>query len=368
MQDHIRTYRVRSLHEALDLIRRDLGPDAAVLHTREIAGGLFGWRKDLEVVASAEVNVPARMNVVREVEVEPQPEAAVGVELELSPLPPPMPRINFDYVDDSGVDLGEHEEPEPSRAHLLQQLGISDTIAAELLADFADDDSAADDIVPQLATAIRRRLIIGGLTRVPRGKRWVAALVGATGVGKTTSLAKLAAGFRLQHRRVGLVTVDTYRVGAVDQLRTYAEIMDLPMEVASSPRDMREAMARLSHCEVVLIDTAGRSPRDPHQMRELGALLGAACPDEVHLVAGATSEFDSLRSALERFTQAGANRLLLTKTDEVARPGKLLSFLLECPLPLGYVTIGQNVPEDIRPADAEKLAEWLVGERDGKAL
>ena len=94
----------------------------------------------------------------------------------------------------------------------------------------------------------------------------VVALVGPTGVGKTTTIAKLAANYRLREkRRVGLITVDTYRVAAVEQLRTYADIIDLPMEVVATPREMREAVARMSHLDLVLMDTAGRSPRDEVQ-------------------------------------------------------------------------------------------------------
>ena len=102
----------------------------------------------------------------------------------------------------------------------------------------------------------------------------VVALVGPTGVGKTTTIAKLAANYRLREkRRVGLITVDTYRVAAVEQLRTYADIIDLPMEVVATPREMREAVARMSHLDLVLMDTAGRSPRDEVKIQELKSML-----------------------------------------------------------------------------------------------
>ncbi len=115
------------------------------------------------------------------------------------------------------------------------------------------------------------------------------ALVGPTGVGKTTTIAKLAANFRLRDGiRMGLVTVDTYRIAAVEQLRTYAEIIDLPMKVVTSPREMRRALEELQGLDLILIDTAGRSPRDELKIQELKSLLNEAQVDEVHLVLSLT--------------------------------------------------------------------------------
>ena len=111
------------------------------------------------------------------------------------------------------------------------------------------------------------------------------ALVGPTGVGKTTTIAKLAANYRLKEkRRVGLITVDTYRIAAVEQLRTYADIIDLPMQVVSTPREMREAVGRMDNLDLILLDTAGRSPKDEVRIQELRAFLTEADADEVHLV------------------------------------------------------------------------------------
>ncbi len=136
------------------------------------------------------------------------------------------------------------------------------------------------------------------------GTRRVVALVGPTGVGKTTTVAKLAANFKLAHGfRPGLVTVDTYRIAAVEQLRTYAEIIDLPLAVANAPGEMRRAIDELGDVDLVLIDTAGRSPRDEVKIRELADFLAEARPDEVHLVLSAVAGERSLRAAVERFAR-----------------------------------------------------------------
>jgi flagellar biosynthesis protein FlhF len=188
------------------------------------------------------------------------------------------------------------------------------------------------------------------------------ALVGPTGVGKTTTIAKLAANYRLREkRRVGLITVDTYRVAAVEQLRTYADIIDLPMEVVSTPREMREAVARMSHLDLVLMDTAGRSPRDEVRIQELKSMLAEAQADEVHLVLSSTAGAKSLSAAAERFADVGTTALLLTKLDEATSLGHLLTLLRACRLPVSYLTDGQNVPDDIQVAERRELANALLG-------
>ncbi len=188
------------------------------------------------------------------------------------------------------------------------------------------------------------------------------ALVGPTGVGKTTTIAKLAANFRLrEHRRVGLITVDTYRVAAVEQLRTYAEIMDLPMEVVSTPREMIAAVARLADQDVVLIDTAGHSPRDAVQLQQLKSMLAEAQADEIHLVISAVSSTSHLQQIVHRFRPLGATSVVITKLDEATGLGNLLPVLRASDLPVSYLTCGQSVPDDIVVADKQKLAACPAG-------
>ncbi|MCB1707021.1 MAG: 50S ribosome-binding GTPase, partial [Halioglobus sp.] len=177
------------------------------------------------------------------------------------------------------IDVGINE-------HIARQL-LQSTRAQVQASGLAQDRDAIRSTLHQLVEDL---LPVTGGIRLAEGKTRRVALVGPTGVGKTTTIAKLAANFRLrERRRVGLVTVDTYRVAAVEQLRTYADIIDLPMEVVSTPREMREAIARLSDLDLVLVDTAGRSPRDQIKIQELKSLLNEARADEVHLVQSCTA-------------------------------------------------------------------------------
>jgi flagellar biosynthesis protein FlhF len=214
----------------------------------------------------------------------------------------------------------------------------------------------------RVAQLLEDEIRVNGPIKTDADKCRVVALVGPTGVGKTTTIAKLAANYRLREkRRVGLITVDTYRVAAVEQLRTYADIIDLPMEVVATPREMREAVARMSHLDLVLMDTAGRSPRDEIKIQELRSMLAEAEPDDVHLVLSSTAGAKSLIATTERFADVGTTALLLTKLDEANSLGHLVSLVRSCRLPISYLTDGQNVPDDIQVAERRRLAYLLLG-------
>jgi flagellar biosynthesis protein FlhF len=241
------------------------------------------------------------------------------------------------------------------------------------------DQDAARDLVDRLRSephldlhdplAARARLAhllesdvhVAGPIETAAGAARVVALVGPTGVGKTTTIAKLAANFRLrENRRVGLITVDTYRIAAVEQLRTYADIIDLPMKVVSTPREMREAVSDMRSLDLVLMDTAGRSPRDEVKIRELRAMLAEAAPQEVHLVLSAASSARSLVAAAEKFAPVGVTSLLVTKLDEATALGNLVTLARASRLPFSYLTDGQNVPDDIAVADARRMSQLIL--------
>ncbi|GJM19370.1 MAG: hypothetical protein DHS20C14_15830 [Phycisphaeraceae bacterium] len=187
------------------------------------------------------------------------------------------------------------------------------------------------------------------------------ALIGPTGVGKTTTVAKLAASYKLRYGiNVGLVTIDTYRIAAVEQLRTYASIIGLPIVVVNTPDEMRKAVSELRECDAVFIDTAGRSQNDAGRLGELSEFIKAADPDETHLVMSSTASVNTLTRIAERFMPLGPDRVLLTKLDEAVTFGVVVGLCRRVGLPLSFVTTGQEVPDHIEPARPDRLARLVL--------
>lgn len=195
--------------------------------------------------------------------------------------------------------------------------------------------------------------------------RRVRAFVGPTGVGKTTTIAKLAASLKLRcGARVGLITADTYRIAAVEQLKTYATIIGLPIRVVLTPEEMRDAMRELSDCDAVLIDTAGRSQRDGERLDELRRMLAPARPDRTHLVLSAGAGEGVARRVIEGFAPLDPDALIFTKLDEADHAGHLLNLAVRASCPVSFVTFGQEVPDDLGPAEPAALARLVL---DGPA-
>ena len=188
------------------------------------------------------------------------------------------------------------------------------------------------------------------------------SLIGTTGVGKTTTIAKLAAEAMTQSgARVALVTIDTYRIAAVEQLKVYGEIMGLPVEVVLNPEQLQEAFRRHRDKDLILIDTAGRSPRDQARIDELNQFLGEGSGVENCLVLAAPTEERLQQKTLESFSPIPLSRLIFTKLDETDRCGTLINIPLRSNLPLAYLTNGQQVPEDLLRAESKLVAELVMG-------
>jgi flagellar biosynthesis protein FlhF len=387
---HVKTYRAKTMQDALALVRRDLGPTASVLQTRQVrCGGLFKWfsaARQYEVVASASLMVPSRLPA----RVRGSDGTAAGAAAARDSERRRIAMGRLTPASQGGVDLASQINQLQLKVDLLCRQGNHGTKAdmpAELFALFTEllDGDVCDEVARDLVEVVRReasddelrnlaalrarvtaviesRIPVAPPIRCVPGERRLVALVGPTGVGKTTTIAKLAANFRLrQKRRVGLITVDTYRIAAVEQLRTYADIIDLPMEIVATPREMHQAVARMRDLDLVLMDTAGRSPRDEVKIQELKSMLAEAKPDEVHLVLSSVASAATLARTAEQFANVGTSALILTKLDEALSLGNLMPLVQASRLPLSYLTNGQNVPDDIAPADAVGLARMVMG-------
>jgi len=389
MQMAVKTYRARTLSEALRLVRQELGPDAVVLQTRPVGGHLLGrmlGSGGVEVTASPSPPVLPAADAVA-----PPGEFPDGARLRrpeaLTCQAAPDGgawnyrrkfREDLKQLRSDGQSLvGELcqattaplDHLPPAMFQLYSELihaEVTETEACRLLARIAEKlpDGQWEEVPAmkdRLVELIAEEISVGDPVRVQPGCRRLVAAVGPTGVGKTTTIAKLAAHLRLRERQpVGLITVDSFRLGAAEPLRAYADILDLPLAVVSTPREMRAALARLSEMSVVLVDTAGRDPRDDGQREEIRSLLGELQPDEVHLVLDSARRATQLEKSVQHFAAVGCTALILTKLDETTGLGHLLGVLRLCPLPLSYVTDGQNVPGDIHGAVPHELARAIL--------
>ena len=167
---------------------------------------------------------------------------------------------------------------------------------------------------------------------------------------------------RCQKNNVGLITIDTYRIAAVDQLRTYANIMGIPLHVVLTPQDLTSATRQCFECDVVLIDTAGRSQRDDPKLEQLEQFIGAADPHEVHLVLSTTCTQTVLLDAVERFSKIRTDRIIFTKLDEAVTFGVLLNVAKRVKKQLSFLTTGQDVPHHIETSRSQRIAALVLGE------
>jgi flagellar biosynthesis protein FlhF len=362
-----KTYRAGTLKEALAHVRKDLGGDAVILNTREVRRRrLFGLgsREMIEVTASNRAPVAVS---------HPTTQVPVVSDTLRSQFGDQLGQLHAMVAELSRVGRVDHLLPEipsslVSTYSTLLEAEVPEALCRRLVR-YVSDRLELDElhrpeaIRVALVEAVEQSISIAPPIAAVAGTRRVVALVGPTGVGKTTTVAKLAADFKLvKGLRPGLVTVDTYRIAAIEQLRTYAEIIDLPLSVANSPTEMKRAIDELGDVDLVLIDTAGRSPRDEVKIRELADFLAAAQPDEVHLVLSAVVGERNLRAAVERFSMVHADRLILTKLDEADGLGGLLAVLGQANRPVSYLTTGQAVPDDIEPANRSRLARLILGQ------
>lgn len=426
----LKTYRSKSMAAALAAVKKDLGAEAVILHTRKHkAGGLFGiGARTIVEVTAADGPTIARIRAGgrRETPVAPRPRRANPDPLrdlldvnEGRPPVPAEPRISspepkaapspayekFEMtVRKTGAASVQDEPASLERdiesikrmvGRMMQSVArpaegrTTDALTRHYLALLENDVAAEivdeivgeirDDLTPReladpaaVRHAVLQRLaaLVPVSTDAPNltgagGGPLKIALVGPTGVGKTTTVAKLAATYKLRHgRRVGLITSDTYRIAAVDQLRTYAGIIGVPIRVVATADDVAPALESLSNCDVILIDTAGRSPRDGQRIAELEQFLAHVRPDQTHLVVSGTSSESAILAAAREFARVKPDRMILTKLDETANFGVLLNVARRLQIKLSYVTTGQEVPDHLEPGRADRLARMAL---DGAA-
>jgi flagellar biosynthesis protein FlhF len=261
----------------------------------------------------------------------------------------------------------DQPQDEVSLQEALRRQEVDEDILKDMAAKTAAGDMLMDSLDKRAPEVVAGYLegkmnFAEGIKLNKHGVR-IVALIGATGVGKTTTLAKIAARFVLEKNiRAALITADTYRISAVEQLKTYSDIIGLPLEIVYSPDELKVAIHKHRDKDLILIDTAGRSQHNEYQMKELQDFLAVDSRIEKHLVMSATTKNRDVEDILQKFSVCEPGRVIFTKTDETSSLGMIVNLLADKDISLSFMTNGQSVPDDIVPATADKLAALLLRE------
>jgi len=387
----VKKYEAPTLQKAIEAVKNDLGSNAIIFTTKtKRRNGLWGlWGKELvEVTASKEFRVrdipkkrppstfinsyekqaPVKEKIASTLldTVRPAPEKKetfVSLHKELDEV---KSLIHTLVKRSTHSDLSELNDELLDVYLMLIEQEVSEDIAKELIGVLSEkltpeELENKEMIQASLMEAVMARMQFVEPIQLEKGRPKRIAFVGPTGVGKTTTIAKLAAEFSLRHKKkVALLTLDTYRIAAVEQLKTYAEIMGVPLEVVMTPREVQQAIDKHHDADLIFIDTAGRSHKNEMQMMELKGFLEAIKPDETHLVLSTTSNYKNVREALDSFDSFNVDKLIFTKIDEAVSFGLILNVMSKVNKRLSYVTTGQNVPDDIAVTDPTMLANLIL--------
>lgn len=267
-------------------------------------------------------------------------------------------------------DLSEQLPPaiQSIRAKLMKQ-EVTEELTAEIIRKVMEMSQPGEKWTEEEAFAVCRTIITSMIEpytasspKLGKNVRY-AFFFGPTGVGKTTTIAKLAANSMLKEKRkIGFITADTYRMAAVEQLKTYANILNVPLEVVFSPKEMATAMERLSDCDLIFVDTAGRNFRNDEYVEGIRELLEHGKDSVNYLVLSLSSKFNDMKAIVQNFAEVQVKQVIFTKADETNSFGTMLNVCQEMNLQLSYVTTGQNVPDDIVVATPALVSTMIMGE------
>ncbi len=348
----LRRFEGGTVAEALAKVRAELGPEAVILHTRATETGA---PRHVEVTAAVDGTPAGAPPASLE---RPWP-AKRASRLE---MPPGEDEDRLDEIYQllvelrEGADCGMQGDP-AVRALQRQELPV------RVIRRLVPAGSGAQRGTKINRAALHRALVRAFRVRGPLvgGRRQrVITLVGPTGVGKTTTLAKLAGQLRHAGTTLSLISVDTYRIGALAQMQIYAELLGVPFQVARSAADLTAAVAAARDADVVLVDTTGRSPSHREGIAAVQRVLAAVPQREVHLAVSATTKAGDIAEILRRFRPLAYEYLVITKLDEARTAGPVLGAALDRALPISYLTAGQEVPSDLEPATPRALADLLL--------
>ncbi|MBZ9635971.1 flagellar biosynthesis protein FlhF [Clostridium sp. FP1] len=394
----IKRYVVNSMNEAMTRIRYELGSEAVIISQRKIRKpgikGLFS-HKIIEVTAAIENEISEQNQDVKE-SIEAI-KKVVQQQNEIKAYPRELekevsnPHKNSGYAQESNT-VNKKANSIDSTMDLMSEMKQMKTMINKLTSDNIPGNNNKSDIEKMLEeNDVDSEIIVNIMMRIQNFKakdelqtseyeklklilkemihvinpnlQGRIVMVGPTGVGKTTTIAKLAGRLALvEKKKVGLITVDTYRIGAVEQLKTYADIMNIPFKVVYNMKDMDDAIESMSDCEVVLIDTTGRSSKNKMQISELRTFVEKADTKNINLVLSSTTKNKDIKYIIEGYQILNYNSIIVTKLDETSTYGSILNILETAQKPLSFVTTGQNVPDDIKELPEDKIIRLILGE------
>ncbi|HOX27692.1 MAG TPA: flagellar biosynthesis protein FlhF [bacterium] len=390
----VKRYEAPTLQEALLHVKRELGSEAVILQTRKFnRGGVFGFlgKNMVEVLAATDIETagatkqqlrPAHSQGAQQRKASPQTsaqpaQAGQSTEVLRDELREMKSALHA-LLQKNQTETSERVEPYPSifgdiYLKLLEN-DVDDTIAQDIIRSMDDslqperkeDDQAVE---AALERQLRRLLKISGQIELTGREQRTIALVGSTGVGKTTTIAKLATIFSLQKRKkVGIITADTYRIAAVEQIKVYCDILNVPVRVVYNAEDMKRAVDFFADRDLIFIDTAGRSHWDTERIKDVRDLLAVCYPLEIHLVMGAQTRYRDMVDIAERYRPLAYNHLIFTKLDETSAYGNLINLITKINTGVSYLCYGQNVPGEIQPATLDSLVSLILGKPLAKAV
>ncbi|MHB8126790.1 MAG: flagellar biosynthesis protein FlhF [Desulfitobacteriaceae bacterium] len=382
----------QNVAETIGKVKKELGSEAVILQTRQFReGGFLGLFSKLKVEITAAIedspvvikkavqpartpnkdlsNVPVDLSLRSEkvpIAANRLPEKdSLLLQQEIQDMKKMLEKMNK-HMEGLGGEKVIWPVPLQVWSEVLRERGLNENLINRILRQIQQtlcEQEWYDQVkVRYRLEEIICQLCINTSTIQPgHDKPRIVALIGPTGVGKTTTIGKLAAGFSIvDKRKVALITADTYRVAAVEQLKTFGEIIGVSVEVAMTPSGLRNALHKHADKELIFIDTAGRSPHHDLHMSELRAFLDKANPDLTILVMSATTQLSDQLRVFKRF-EPFTTHLIFTKLDETASAGSILNLLENTTLPTAYFTNGQNVPDDIEVATPQCLVSYILG-------
>ena len=345
---------------ALKQVKQELGEDALILSTRSIkpptpiAGRREATR--VEITAAVEYSSPVL-----------EPSVQVSDEQDKKPLPEKgdeeLKSLIFNLLSqtDQARSLGLQSHQFDTYSHLIEN-GLDNKLASKILQKTLEQNrQPADGYGKEPVMSLMKKVVPckGEIDLSGYGPKKV-AFVGPTGVGKTTTIAKIAAEYALRRGlNVALISLDTYRLGAIDQLKIYGEIMEVPVEVAEGKEDLRRIVDSHSDKDLILIDTTGRSHQDKDYSGQLKEIFDTVGGVEIHLVLSVTAQEKLFHKTYRQFSPIGVDRVLFTKLDEGLSFGSLFNFSVRNKLPISYFTSGQRVPEDLEVARPDRVISLI---------